>query len=171
MEFWLIFAAVCGIAEALTPGSLISIWFCFGAVFAAIVSLVTPSFLIQASAFAIASLASLLSVRKLISARLLPKPQATNSDRYIGTRVRLAESILNDQPGVIRLNGTDWSAVSSTGLPIEKGSEVIIERISGVKLVVRKLKENHHGNSAESERTAHALASVGGADRNRIQRH
>ena len=44
-----------------------------------------------------------------------------------------------DAKGQVKVNGELWSATSYNDLPITKDSEVIIEKVKGVKLIVKPL--------------------------------
>lgn len=44
-----------------------------------------------------------------------------------------------DSKGQVKVNGELWSATSYNDLPITKDTEVIIEKINGVKLIVKPL--------------------------------
>ena len=44
-----------------------------------------------------------------------------------------------DSKGQVKVNGELWSAISYNDLPITKDTEVVIEKIEGVKLIVKSL--------------------------------
>lgn len=45
----------------------------------------------------------------------------------------------SEAKGQVKVNGELWSATSYNDLPITKDTEVIIEKINGVKLIVKPL--------------------------------
>jgi len=46
----------------------------------------------------------------------------------------------SEAKGQVRVSGEIWSATSYNDVPIAKDTEVIIEKIDGVKLIVKPLK-------------------------------
>ena len=68
----------------------------------------------------------------------LTKIEPTNLDRVIGKRGEVIKKISEDKVGEVKVLGALWSAISKDEL--EVGDKVIIEKIDGVKLVVRKEK-------------------------------
>lgn len=141
MTKWLVLAAVMLIVELLTVGNLISIWFAFGAMIAAIVSVFYPSSMLEIFVFSLASLLSLYFVRPLAKKTLPKNPRPVNADRIIGERLRLIEAIEEEDWGQVRYNGTVWSAESVDKKSIEKGSLVEVVDIQGVKVIVKDLSQ------------------------------
>ncbi len=141
MTKWLVLAAVMLIVELLTVGNLISIWFAFGAMIAAIVSVFYPSSMLEIFVFSLASLLSLYFVRPLAKKTLPKNPRPVNADRIIGERLRLIEAIEEEDWGQVRYNGTVWSAESVDKKSIEKGSLVEVVDIQGVKVIVKDLTQ------------------------------
>ena len=139
MTKWLVLAAVMLIVELLTVGNLISIWFAFGAMVAAVVSVFYPSTIVEVLVFSIASLLSLYFVRPLAKKTLPKNPRPVNADRILGERTRLIKAIEADDWGQINYNGTVWSAESFDQKPIEKGTLVEVIDIQGVKAIVREV--------------------------------
>ncbi len=84
---------------------------------------------------AIALLVTRPLVRRLTSAKKLP----TNADMYIGEEGLSLEKIDNlSATGLVKVKGSLWTARSfDDSLVIEKNTPVIVERIEGVKLIVR----------------------------------
>ena len=72
------------------------------------------------------------------------KKISTNADRAIGEVVRVSERVSNlDRTGRASLLGTEWTVrTEDDDIVIEKGELVRVVRISGVKLIVEKVKEN-----------------------------
>ena len=125
------------ILEALSA-QLISIWFVAGAVAAAVVSLFVPSLSVQIVVFVTVSLFLLAVTRpfvKKLKSNLKVVP--TNADRYIGKTAVVLEDIDDVKgSGQVKVEGSIWSARAANGGSISKGSEVTIEEIKGVKLIV-----------------------------------
>lgn len=164
--FWLILALAAFVIEILTPGTLVSIWFCMAAVLTAGLSLLTGSMLIQVIAFGLLSFASMLMLRPMLSHYLLKEPSPTNVNRYIGRVVKVVKTIEPHETGYVRMDGIDWSASASSPVPIAEGDFVKIEAVSGNRLIVRKETSNY-GNSDQLDftvrRTDRVLNSTGPA--------
>ena len=68
---------------------------------------------------------------------LNPKLEKTNVDSVIGTRGYVTDDIDNlEAHGHVKLGGMEWTARSTTGDPIPKGTLVEVDRIEGVKVFV-----------------------------------
>lgn len=66
------------------------------------------------------------------------KTQPTNADRCIGETAMVTEDIDNIAgKGRVEVNGISWTARSSDGANFRKGELVTVERIEGVKLIVK----------------------------------
>ena len=61
------------------------------------------------------------------------------ADRYIGLEGIVEETVDNTEgTGIVKVEGSTWTARSSDGSRIEKGSNITVDRIDGVKLMVSK---------------------------------
>ena len=136
--FWLIAAGVFFIAEVITVGFLI-FWLGIGALLAMIVSLITDNLFIQTAVFVISSIA-LIFLTKPILNKYVNKDEAipTNTNSLIGKKAKVIKDI-SDEVGQVKVEGEVWSAISNDGLGVEKGENVVILGIDGVKLVVEKM--------------------------------
>ncbi|CAM3452609.1 NfeD family protein [Erysipelothrix sp. HDW6B] len=140
--FWIVVVIAMIVIELLTAGNLVSIWFAIGAIAATAVAFFTDSVLIQVIIFALVSIVSLILIRPFTTRLLRGNVIATNADSLIGRKAILSEAIDEDKWGMIRLNGTEWSATTSDYSELPKGTRVEIIAIEGVKLIVREIKEN-----------------------------
>ena len=102
-----------------------------------IVSFFTDSIIIQATTFVISSSILIFATRKFVNFFTKnDKPNQVNS--VIGKVGKVTVDISPiDGKGQIKIGGDAWSAISENEEPIEKGTEVIITNITGVKAVVR----------------------------------
>lgn len=133
---WLTLLVIFVAAEAATV-TMISLWFAAGALAALIASLLGGSLLLQAALFLVVSTALLLSLRPLVRRYVNPKKTATNADAVIGSKGYVTGDIDNDAAvGQVKLGGMVWTARSSSGHPIAKGTLVQVDRIEGVKVYV-----------------------------------
>mgnify|MGYP001073083542 FL=1 len=77
-------------------------------------------------------------VRPLAKKYADPHKVPTNADRLVGMEGRVTETINNDYPtGAVYIDGKTWTARSVDGAVIPKGEMVEIERMEGIKLIVR----------------------------------
>jgi membrane protein implicated in regulation of membrane protease activity len=134
---WLVLTVIFLVAEGLTFG-LTTLWFALGSGFALLAAFIGLSVTVQIILFIIVSAASLLLLRPIVSGVLKVGRERTNADRVIGKNARVTETIDNIQEhGQVKLDGQTWTARSDSGERIERGCEVIVLRISGVKLIVK----------------------------------
>lgn len=135
---WLILFIVMVIIEALTQG-LTTIWFAAGALVALIISIFIPNVLIQTVAFVVVSVVLLVFTRPLLAGYFNRKVTPTNVDSLLGKKGMVTEDICNsEEKGTVKLDGLEWMARSAAGdsIVIPKGSEVVVQRVEGVKLMV-----------------------------------
>lgn len=144
---WLIIAVAFGVAEAATL-SLTMIWFSVGAIFAIGVSYITDSIFVQILVFAVVSFLLLfIATRKLIKMNKEKNSKfwsttETNSDAFIGKKGFVINKITPEKSGLVKVKGEEWTAVSDDETVIEKGEEIVVKSIEGVKLIVEKVKNN-----------------------------
>lgn len=133
---WLTLLVIFVAAEAATV-TMISLWFAAGALAALIAAMLGGSLGLQVALFLVVSTALLLSLRPLVRRYVNPKKTATNADAVIGSKGYVTGDIDNDAAvGQVKLGGMVWTARSSSGHPIAKGTLVQVDRIEGVKVYV-----------------------------------
>ena len=134
---WILISVALAILEAATM-SLVSIWFCAGAVAAAVVSNFTQSVIWQITAFVVVSALLLLFTRPLLKKFIITNATPTNADRIIGSAGIVSVDIDPvKNVGQVEVNGQVWSAKSTSVIP--KGTKVKVNAIEGVKAVVEVL--------------------------------
>jgi len=141
---WVLVAIAFAIAEAATL-SLTMIWFTIGALCALGVSYITESLTIQIAVFAIISFLLLFIATKKLIKMDRDKSNThwasidTNTDAIIGKKGFVLKEITPEEAGIVKVKGEEWSAIScDSDSTIEKGTEIIVKSIEGVKLVVCK---------------------------------
>ena len=140
---WLGAAVVFGILEAMTAG-LISVWFVAGAVAAMVAAILEAGVMVQAGVFIVVSALALALTRPLVRRWTKTRTVATNADRVLGRTGKVTETIDNaDSSGAVYVDGKTWTARSADGTVIPAGSQVEIERMEGVKLLVRQTRETY----------------------------
>ena len=134
---WLGVMAVSAFVEAATL-TLVSIWFAAGALAATFAAYAGASLTVQLILFVGVSIAACVAVRPLAQRYVAPNVVPTNADRLLGAEARVTEEIDNAAPsGAVYVDGKTWTARSSGGERIPAGELVEIERMEGVKLIVR----------------------------------
>ena len=133
---WLV-AFVALLAVEAGTVSLVSIWFAAGALGALIVSLLGGQIWLQVAVFLVLSCVALACLRPLVRKYFVPKIVPTNSDSHIGKLAILSVSVDNLKgEGQVVLGGVEWSARSTSGVPIEAGTTVRVDKIEGVRAYV-----------------------------------
>ena len=134
---WAIAIVVFGVLEGMTT-QLVSIWFVLGAIAALIASLCSASFPVQVIIFVAVTVISLIATRPIVKKRINTKFEKTNADRCIGDNAVVVEEINNlEAKGQVKTDGKIWTARSSDGSVIPENTVVTVEKIDGVKLIVK----------------------------------
>ena len=135
IAFWVVALVVFLIVEAVTAG-LVSIWFVFGSLVAALGAAVW----LQIFWFVIVSVAALVLTRPLVKRYVDSRSVATNADRSIGRAAVVTERIDNlAATGAVKLDGVVWTARSTDdAVAIETGEHATVRAIEGVKLIVER---------------------------------
>lgn len=143
MEFilnniWLILLILFLVVEIFTT-ALVSIWFCVGAAAAWIGDILNLSFNTQLIIFLIISIVSLICTRPLVKKLMKSSNEVrTNVDSLIDKEAVVTQKIDNlHGMGEVKINGQLWTARSCDGSMISEHSVVVIEKIEGVKLLVK----------------------------------
>ena len=127
--------------ELATMG-LTTIWFAGGALAAFIAALCGASLLVELGLFLVVSFLLLFAFRPLAMRYVNSRTVKTNVESLAGKTARVTEEINNEMgQGTAVLNGQEWTARSADDTVIPAGSLVVVDAVSGVKLLVHK-KEN-----------------------------
>jgi len=129
--FWLSILVLCIVIEIATMG-LTTIWFAGGALVAAILAMLSVSFI-------------LLLFTRPVAVKYFNKDRVrTNVESLIGQEAIVVSEIDNlEQAGRVTLQGKEWTArTEKNGVKIPVGSVVIVKSIDGVKLIVEERKED-----------------------------
>lgn len=122
------------VIEACTV-ALVSLWFAAGALAALLLQLAGIAFAAQVIVFLAVSVALLLLLRPML--RRHQKITKTNVDSVIGAIGLVTEDIDNvTYTGQVKLGAMTWTARSTAGSPIPKGTKIRADRIEGVKVYV-----------------------------------
>ena len=132
---WLIIIFFLVMIEVTTI-NLVSVWFIASAMISLFLSFFIASFYLQFAVFVIVGLILMFLTRPILVKKLKSPSVKTNLDRVIGMEGIVTEDISKLKVGEVKVDGKNWSAISSH--EIKKGTHVIIEKIEGVKLVVKE---------------------------------
>lgn len=140
--FWLIVMIVFIVGEMISVG-LTSIWFAAGALVSLLIAAFGGGVVAQAIAFLFVSGILLWFTRPWAKKFINSRVQKTNVESVVGERTRTTERVSNlDQTGRAMVQGQDWSVRTEDDKEIiEQGALVEVIRVSGVKLIVRKVEE------------------------------
>ena len=136
-QFWIILAGIFFVIEMATIGFLV-FWFGIGALLAMIVSIFTANIAIQTAVFVFSSTLLLFFTRPFVNKFSQKDDVQTNAYSIIGKKGIVIKSIDPiEGKGQVKIGTEVWSAKSADDRKIEKGIEVEILEIDGVKAVVK----------------------------------
>ena len=134
------FVVLIGI-EAATM-TLCTIWFAIGALVSFFLTLAGVGKYGQLAAFFAVYGVLVVVTRPVARGDVKPKTVKTTVDELIGKKAVITEDVDNDRAaGTAVLDGREWTARSADGSVIEAGALAEIMEIQGVKLIVRKIRE------------------------------
>ncbi|MBQ4487163.1 MAG: NfeD family protein [Oscillospiraceae bacterium] len=142
MLIWIVVLVIAAIAEAVTT-ALVSIWFCIGAIAAAITAGLGAPVFFQLIVFVAVSVLALIVTKPLVN-KLMPADKYiyTNGENDIGKRAVVVEAIDTENgTGRVKFGDIDWGARSVDGDPIKVGQIVEIVEKGAAFLKVRSVSE------------------------------
>lgn len=136
---WFSLLLVFLVVEAACPIHLVSIWFAAGALVAMVASFFGAAVWLQALLFLVVSSALVVLLWPFIKKFLNPKLTKTNVDAIVGSEGYVTTDIDNvSATGQVKLGAMEWTARSTSGSNIPKGSLIRVDRVEGVKVYVSK---------------------------------
>ena len=135
---WIVACMCFTLLEAFTQ-QFVSIWFLGGGVVALISAYFGIGFEMQCILFVIVSMMALIAFRPMAKRLVQGEVVKTNVDSNVGQLAIVTKDF--DEitlEGRVLVNDMDWAAKSIDGGIYHKGEKVIVERIEGVKCLVRK---------------------------------
>lgn len=133
---WLALMVIFLITEAATV-TMVSLWFAAGALVAMAASFLGASIGLQVVLFLIVSAALLACLRPLARKHFTPRLERTNIDAIVGAEGYVTTDIDNlSATGTVKLGAMEWTARSTDGSTIPKGTLVRVDKIEGVKAFV-----------------------------------
>lgn len=138
---WMILAALFFIGEIFTAAFFI-LWFGVGAVAAGILARVGVGLGPQFVVFILVSFVLVAASRRFADRFTKAQPPGIGADRFVGeTCVVLEEVSSSKNTGRVRMNREEWRAESDSGEVFAPGTQVVVMRITGTHLVVKKIAE------------------------------
>lgn len=142
-KIWLVLSGIFVIIEIINVSFFI-FWFAMGALIAMISSFFIDNLVLQIAIFVVSSTILLFAtkpfVRKFMDKNTSVKTNAYSIEGKVGKVTVDIEPI--EGTGQVKINGETWSAKSENNEVISKDTEVIIEKIDGVKAIVKPLIKN-----------------------------
>ena len=145
--FWIILGAILVIAEIFTTGFVL-LWFGIGALAAGLAGLVgIHSITLQFLIFAVVSIA-LTAASRTIFVNYFSREKSGGDLKSgfeglpgkMGTVVSSSRGALHE--GAVKVFGSTWTAYPADGEePLEAGDRVVVERIQGASIYVRRVGE------------------------------
>lgn len=136
-KIWLLVSGLFVIFEMFTVGFLV-FWFAIGALVALVVSFFVESIIVQTVFFLVSSTILILFTRPLVDKFVKKDFIPTNADSIIGKKAIVTKEINSENnSGQVKINGEVWSAKGDDGVTYEKGSEVKVVAIDGVKAIIK----------------------------------
>lgn len=137
-KLWLIFSGIFLIIEIGTAGFLV-FWFAIGALIAMIASFFVENVIAQTTIFVISSTILLFATRGFVNKFAKTQNTAkTNAFSIEGKKGKVIQAIDPiEGTGQVKISGEVWSAKSFGNLAISQNTEVIVEKIDGVKAIVK----------------------------------
>ena len=133
---WLAMAVLFLVLEATTV-TMVSLWFAGGCLVALLVAATGGGWGFQVFTALAVSALLLACLRPIARKHFTPKLTKTNVDAVIGVQGYVTADIDNmAATGTVKLGAMEWTARSTDGSPISKGTLVKVERIEGVKAFV-----------------------------------
>ncbi len=136
---WIVVALLFFIIEILTPGIFLFSCFSIGAIFAFIINIFSNSLFLQCIIFALSSVLSIYFLKPILMKILVPFTVKSNVESLIDKEGVVVEKIHGRKSmGTVKVNNELWRAVSENDDIIEKDEEIIVLKVEGVHLVVKK---------------------------------
>ncbi len=139
-QIWLVTAGIFFIIEIMNAGFLV-FWFSLGALVAMVLSLFVDNVLLQVIVFLVVSTFLLFATKPFVN-KILPKESFIKTNSY-SIEGKVGKVTIDIEPvegkGQIKVNGEAWSAKSLDNTYIPKDTEIIVQKIEGVKAIVEPL--------------------------------
>ena len=140
---WLAVFVLAIVLEASTQ-DLVSIWFAAGTLIPMAISYAAP-FWVELIVFVVISASALIFTRPLVKKLMDRTVRKTNSDDFIGKRVKVCKDITKYDGGEVKLNGIVYSAILMEDEEKEIKADSIVEVVAlkGNRAVVKLIEDKN----------------------------
>lgn len=140
---WIVLIVITIIIE-LETADLLTIWFTLGAIAALISSALDADPMLQVSIFIGVSLILIVLTRPLTKKMMKTEIVRTNADKVIGMQAVVTKTINPDEIGEVKVDNSLWRAINLDNQVINVGERVVVNAISGIKLIVSKIDKEEN---------------------------
>lgn len=141
-QIWLVISLFFFILEIATAGFLV-FWFGIGGLVATLVSLIIDNVVIQTLIFLTTSTILLIFTKPLVN-KIISKPEKMVKTNVYSIEGKIGKVIKDIEPiegrGQVIIDGETWSAKSFDDSFIAAGTEIKVESLNGVKVIVKPFK-------------------------------
>ena len=139
---WIVVIVVACLMEWATQVQLISIWAALGGIVALILELAGLGKEIQVVVFFAVTILAIVLTRPLAKKMTSFIKTPTNADMNID-KIGKVTKILDEELGIMRVKveNNDWSATTENKSVLPVGTEIVVQAIEGVKLIVKPVSE------------------------------
>jgi len=136
---WLVIAVIFFIIEILTPGVFLFSCFSIGAILAFLISIFSKSLILQCLVFATFSILSVYFLKPILMKLFAPFTIRSNIDYIIGKKGVVVEKIDGKKSmGIVKVENELWRAVAENNEVINVDEEIVVLKVEGAHLVVKK---------------------------------
>ncbi len=136
---WLIVVILLVIIEAMTV-NLVTVWFIISGIITMFLSFFLSDLISQFAVFVLLGILLMLLTKPFIEEIKKNKEEKLNLERIIGMQGVVIKEIKKNVVGEVKVDGKVWSAISDKRITVD--SDIIVEEIHGVKLLVSKVKKS-----------------------------
>lgn len=137
---WIVFIVATVIIELETT-DLVTVWFTLGAVGALIAAICGAELWLQIVLFVGIGILALICTRPLAKRMQQKEIIRTNSDKIVGEYGIVTKKIVPNEIGEIKIESRYWRAISKSNDTFEVDEKVLIEAITGSKVIVSKIED------------------------------
>lgn len=142
IAIWAVIFVVTLIIE-LETADLTTIWFCVSSLITLICSFFSLDILYQIIIFVALSFVLILATRPLTKKMMNKDIIHTNTDKLVGMIATVTKKIVDGEIGEVKVDNNLWRAISIDGISINENEKVIVNSLSGNKVVVSKIKSDN----------------------------
>ena len=136
---WLVVVILLVVIEAMTV-NLVTIWFIISGIVTVFLSFFLNDLISQLAIFVLLGILLMILTKPVIEEMKKNKEEKLNLERIIGMEGVVIKEIKKNVIGEVKVDGKTWSAIADKKIPVD--SDIVVEEIRGVKLVVSKVKKS-----------------------------